>query len=40
MTAIPTLSDAATHYASHRIHANMQFYAIEKNIQSMKQINP
>ena len=35
MAAVPNSSDAVTQYASHRLLANVQFYAI-KNMQSMK----
>ena len=30
LDAVPKLSDAVTHYASYRLRANMQCYAIEK----------
>ena len=36
MDAVPKLSDTVSHYASHRLCADVQFYAIEKNIQSKK----
>ena len=36
MAAVPNLSNVVTHYYSHRLHANMKFSAIEKNMQSMK----
>ena len=36
MAAVPNLSDTATHHASHRLCSNVQFYAIEKIMQSMK----
>ena len=36
MAAVSKLSYAVTRYASHRLHANVQFYAIEKIIQLMK----
>ena len=32
----PKLSDVVTHYASHRLSTNVQFNAIEKNMQSIK----
>ena len=33
---MPKLSYAVTHYASHRLHANLHFSAVEKIMQSMK----
>ena len=33
MDVVPNLPDAVTHYDSHRLHANVHFSAIEKNIQ-------
>ena len=33
MAAVPKLSYAVSHYASHRLHANVQFYDIETNMQ-------
>ena len=36
MDAVPKRSYVVSHYASHLLRANVQFYAIEKNIQSMK----
>ena len=36
MDAVPKLSYAVSYYDSHRLRANVQFPAIEKNIQSMK----
>ena len=36
ISEVPKLSYAVSHYASHCLRANMQFSAIEKNIQSMK----
>ena len=34
--AVPKLSDAVIHHASHRLRTNVQFFAIEKIVQSMK----
>ena len=36
MDAVPELSNYITHYASHFIHANVQFSGIETIVQSMK----
>ena len=36
ITAVPKLSDAVTNYASHFLRENLQFSAIEKNMQTMK----
>ena len=36
MTMVLKISDVVTHYASHSLRANVQFYSIEKNMQSMK----
>ena len=36
MDAVPKPSYAVSHYASHCLRASMKFYAIEKNMQSMK----
>ena len=36
MTMVLKISDVVTHYALHCLHANVQFYSIEKNMQSMK----
>ena len=36
MDAVPNLSYAVSHYASHRLHSNVQFSAIENIMQSMK----
>ena len=36
MAAVPNLLDTITNYASHRLRSNVQFSAIEKNLQSMK----
>ena len=36
MAAVPKLSDTVSRYASHRLCANVQFSAIENNMQSMK----
>ena len=36
MAAVPKLSYTFLHYASHRLRTNIQFSAIEKNIQSIK----
>ena len=33
---VPNLSYAISHYSSHRLHANVQFSAIEKIMKSMK----
>ena len=34
--AVPKISNAFTHYASHTLYANVQFSDIETNMQSMK----
>ena len=36
MSAVPKLSYVVSHYASHCLHANVQFSAIEKIMQSSK----
>ena len=36
MAEVPKISDAVTHYSSHRLHANVHFSAIETIIQSIK----
>ena len=36
MAMVLKLSDVVTHYASHCLHANVQFYSIEKNMHSMR----
>ena len=36
MAMVLNLSDVVTHYDSHCLHANVQFYSIEKIMQSMK----
>ena len=36
MEAVPKLSNVVTHCASNFLRANVQFFAIEKNIQSIK----
>ena len=35
-SSVPKLSNDVIHYASHRLRANSQFYAIDEIIQSMK----
>ena len=36
ISAVPKLSYAVSHYASHRLRSDVQFSAIEKIMQSMK----
>ena len=36
MASVNKISNAVTHYASHRLRVNVKFSAIEKNMQSTK----
>ena len=36
MASVSNISYSVSHYASHCLRANVQFYAIEKNTQSTK----